>query len=68
MHWGCAFLSFPTLIFPRFSAKPIRIITGRGNHSNNGVSVIKPAVSRALREEGWKMDIGDAYIDVKGRL
>ncbi|KAF9564232.1 hypothetical protein CPC08DRAFT_721095 [Agrocybe pediades] len=35
------------------SAKPLKIITGRGSHSLNQVSVLKPAIRKALVEDGW---------------
>ena len=35
------------------TGKEIKIITGRGTHSLNGVGVLGPAVKNALAEDGW---------------
>ena len=35
------------------TGKEIKIITGRGTHSFNGVGVLGPAVKNALAEDGW---------------
>ncbi|KAJ3548911.1 hypothetical protein NM688_g5237 [Phlebia brevispora] len=36
-------------------AKPLKIITGRGNHSVNRVGVLRPAIHTALTNEGWNV-------------
>lgn len=41
---------------PATQAKPLKIITGRGIHSANGIGVLGPAVKNALVEDGW--DVG----------
>jgi len=49
------------------SAKPLRIITGRGSHSANGVGVLKPAVRNALAQDGWNVGVWDGGLVVRGR-
>ncbi|EIW79013.1 hypothetical protein CONPUDRAFT_126779 [Coniophora puteana RWD-64-598 SS2] len=49
------------------ASKPLRIITGRGTHSVNGVGVLKPAVKNALIGEGWSVGIWDGGLVVRGR-
>ncbi|KAI0766683.1 Smr-domain-containing protein [Trametes elegans] len=48
-------------------AKPLRVITGRGNHSRNGVGVLGPAVKNALSADGWSVDTIDGGLVVRGR-
>ncbi|CAL1715226.1 unnamed protein product [Somion occarium] len=50
------------------AAKPLKVITGRGNHSANRVGVLGPAVKAALVDEGWNVGIWDAGLVVRGRL
>ncbi|KAK1224140.1 hypothetical protein PQX77_012944 [Marasmius sp. AFHP31] len=45
----------------------LKIITGRGNHSAGQVSVLKPAVRKALVEDGWVVSSWDAGLIVRGR-
>ncbi|TFY54024.1 hypothetical protein EVJ58_g9104 [Rhodofomes roseus] len=47
--------------------KPLRIITGRGTHSTNGVGVLGPAVKSALEEDGWMVRRWDGGLVVCGR-
>ncbi|KAF9460544.1 hypothetical protein BDZ94DRAFT_1299845 [Collybia nuda] len=47
--------------------KPLKIITGRGSHSVNQVSVLKPAVKKALVEDGWIVGAWDGGLVVRGR-
>ncbi|EGN95099.1 hypothetical protein SERLA73DRAFT_162677 [Serpula lacrymans var. lacrymans S7.3] len=47
--------------------KPLRIITGRGTHSANKTSVLKPAVKSALAQEGWHVGVWDGGLVVRGR-
>ncbi|KAF7795053.1 hypothetical protein EIP86_006197 [Pleurotus ostreatoroseus] len=49
-------------------AKPLKIITGRGNHSVNGVGVLKPAVQAALTSDGWTVSKFDGGLVVRGRI
>ncbi|KAJ6458114.1 hypothetical protein C8R47DRAFT_1163524 [Mycena vitilis] len=49
------------------SDKPLKIITGRGTHSAGQVSVLKPAVRRALEEDGWSVGAWDGGLTVRGR-
>ena len=51
----------------RDPAKPLQIITGRGNHSYQGKAVLLPAVRAALVEEGWDVSAYSAGIVVRGR-
>ncbi|KAJ7249553.1 hypothetical protein B0H12DRAFT_1122144 [Mycena haematopus] len=47
--------------------KPLKIITGRGNHSVGQVSVLKPALKKSLEEDGWLVGTWDAGVTVRGR-
>ncbi|KAK0497351.1 hypothetical protein EDD18DRAFT_1352195 [Armillaria luteobubalina] len=49
------------------TTKPLKIITGRGSHSVNQVSVLKPAIRTALIEDGWAVSSWDAGLIVRGR-
>ncbi|KAI6014038.1 hypothetical protein BKA83DRAFT_685580 [Pisolithus microcarpus] len=44
------------------NSKPFKIITGRGNHSANGVGVLKPAV-----RDGWNVSVWEGGLVVRGR-
>ncbi|KAI9573873.1 hypothetical protein HD554DRAFT_563820 [Boletus coccyginus] len=48
-------------------ANPLRIITGRGTHSANGIGVLKPAVRNALVRDGWNVGVWDGGLVVRGR-
>ncbi|KAF9474762.1 hypothetical protein BDN70DRAFT_884481 [Pholiota conissans] len=48
-------------------AKPMKIITGRGNHSVNQIGVLKPAVRKALIEDGWVVGSWDGGLIVRQR-
>ncbi|THH27745.1 hypothetical protein EUX98_g6445 [Antrodiella citrinella] len=48
-------------------AKPLKVITGRGRHSVNGVGVLAPAVKAALVGEGWNVGTWEAGLIVRGR-
>ena len=52
---------------PPTAARPLKIITGRGKHSTNGVGVLGPAVNNALAEEGWNVGKWDGGLIVRGR-
>lgn len=45
----------------------LRMITGRGQHSEGGKGRLGPAVGSMLVREGWKVEIGQGVIDVVGR-
>jgi len=49
------------------SGKPLKIITGKGAHSVNKVSVLKPAIRRALVEAGWAVSSWDGGLVVRGK-
>ena len=61
------FLSTYLTCSPFRPAKPLRIITGRGTHSANGVGVLGPAVKSALEEDGWNVRKYDGGLVVSGR-
>jgi len=44
-----------------------RIIVGLGRHSEGGKGKLGPAISKALREGGWKIENAGAVILVKGK-
>ncbi|KXT07889.1 hypothetical protein AC579_1632 [Pseudocercospora musae] len=43
------------------------IVVGRGTHSEGGRSKLGPAVSKALKNAGWKIELEGPVIVVKGR-
>ncbi|RPB20332.1 hypothetical protein L211DRAFT_528236 [Terfezia boudieri ATCC MYA-4762] len=45
----------------------VRVITGKGRHSKDGKGVMGPAVVKMLREEGWRVQVGSGWVDVRGR-
>ncbi|PGH11051.1 hypothetical protein AJ79_05093 [Helicocarpus griseus UAMH5409] len=45
-----------------------RIITGLGRHSKNGTARLGPAVARSLANEGWKIEVGEGYLTVYGKV
>ncbi|KAJ6568271.1 hypothetical protein DFH09DRAFT_1363043 [Mycena vulgaris] len=47
--------------------KPLKIITGRGAHSAGQVSVLKPALRRALEGDGWVVGSWEGGVSVRGR-
>ncbi|KAJ4470141.1 hypothetical protein J3R30DRAFT_3539010 [Lentinula aciculospora] len=49
------------------SSKPLKIITGRGTHSNNQISVLKPALRKALTEDGWNVSTWDGGLLLRGK-
>ena len=50
------------------SSRPLKIVTGRGSHSTNGVGVLGPTVKRALESEGWNVERWSAGLLVRGRV
>ncbi|KAF8074682.1 hypothetical protein FPV67DRAFT_1777505 [Lyophyllum atratum] len=48
-------------------SKPLKIITGRGSHSANQVSVLKPAIKKALVQDGWVVGGWDGGLVVRGK-
>src|SRR5258706_2328571 len=46
---------------------PLRIITGRGNHSAGNVSVLGPFLTNTLKAEGWSVHKVDGGIVVDSR-
>ncbi|KAJ7574384.1 hypothetical protein C8J56DRAFT_839162 [Mycena floridula] len=51
----------------QIAGKPLKIITGRGAHSANQTSVLKPAVKRALLDDGWTVSTWDAGLIVRAK-
>ncbi|KIY67796.1 hypothetical protein CYLTODRAFT_396482 [Cylindrobasidium torrendii FP15055 ss-10] len=47
--------------------KPLTVITGRGSHSVNNTSVLKPAVRKALTEDGYTVSSWDAGLHISRR-
>jgi hypothetical protein len=45
----------------------VEIITGRGIHSPNKVSVLQPALKNALVRDGWIVDSWDGGLSVRGK-
>ncbi|KAH6916305.1 hypothetical protein BKA70DRAFT_1255301 [Coprinopsis sp. MPI-PUGE-AT-0042] len=52
---------------PTSQARPLKIITGRGSHSVNQTSVLKPALKKRLVEDGWVVGMWEAGLVVRGR-
>ncbi|KIK61970.1 hypothetical protein GYMLUDRAFT_42397 [Collybiopsis luxurians FD-317 M1] len=48
-------------------SKPLKVITGRGTHSANQTSVLKPALQKALVEDGWAVSTWDGGLIVRGK-
>lgn len=48
-------------------AKPVKIITGKGTHSLNRVSVLKPVIRKALLDDGWSVGSWDGGLIVHGQ-
>ncbi|KAK2465699.1 hypothetical protein APHAL10511_002243 [Amanita phalloides] len=46
---------------------PLKIITGRGSHSLNQVSVLKPRIQKALDEDGWSVGVWEGGLIVRGK-
>ncbi|KAK5113366.1 hypothetical protein LTR62_003466 [Meristemomyces frigidus] len=44
-----------------------RIVVGRGTHSEGGKGKLGPAVSKALRQDGWRIENEGAVIVVRGK-
>ncbi|KAJ1991511.1 hypothetical protein GGI25_003494 [Coemansia spiralis] len=47
-------------------AKPLHIVTGKGNHSTDGKAQLHPSVVRALRNNGWWFEEDNGYVSVLG--
>ena len=52
---------------PPTPARPLKVVTGRGKHSVNGVGVLGPAVKNALMEDGWDVGKWSAGLVVRPR-
>ncbi|TCD71803.1 hypothetical protein EIP91_003146 [Steccherinum ochraceum] len=48
--------------------KPLKVITGRGSHSVNGVGVLGPRIKAALIADGWNVGSWDAGLVVRGKV
>ncbi|KAF8652168.1 hypothetical protein AX16_004525 [Volvariella volvacea WC 439] len=48
-------------------SKPLKVVTGRGTHSAGQISVLKPAVKKALIEGGWNVGTWEAGLVVRGK-
>ncbi|GES92636.1 SMR domain-containing protein [Rhizophagus clarus] len=46
--------------------KPLKIITGKGNHSPNGVAKLPNAINKFLIEDNWKITKHTGYVLVHG--
>ena len=45
----------------------LRIITGKGQHSEGGKGRLGPAIGAMLVRKGWKIEVGSGFIDVVGK-
>ena len=50
------------------TAKPLKIITGRGTHSANRGGVLRPALKNRLTDLGWDVTLVDGGLVVRGQL
>lgn len=48
--------------------QPFRIITGRGVHSAQGRARLLPYISQSLAAKGWKIELHNGFITVRGML
>lgn len=48
------------------SKRGFRIVTGMGRHSEGGRGKLGPAVGKMLVREGWKVEIGEGVLVVRG--
>lgn len=48
-------------------SRPLEIITGRGSHSLNKQSVLKPSIQKVLDEDGWFVSVWEGGLIVRGR-
>lgn len=55
------------VFFCGLEAKPLMIVTGSGTHSVNKKSVLKPALWKALDDDGWLVSEWTAGLVVRGR-
>ncbi|RIA97063.1 hypothetical protein C1645_687216, partial [Glomus cerebriforme] len=46
--------------------KPLKIITGKGNHSPNGVAKLPDAINKFLTEDNWNITKNKGYVLVYG--
>ncbi|KAG9295751.1 hypothetical protein G9A89_008979 [Geosiphon pyriformis] len=46
--------------------KPLKIVTGQGNHSPNGIAKLPPAIARMLDKENWDVVTNQGYFLVRG--
>ena len=46
----------------------LRMITGKGQHSEGGKGKLGPAIGASLVKSGWKVEVGHGFIDVVGRV
>ena len=45
-----------------------RVVTGVGRHSEGGKGRLGPAVGGMLVREGWKVEVGEGVLVVRGRV
>lgn len=48
------------------TAKPLKVITGRGTHSANRGGVLRPGLKNRLTELGWDVTLFDGGLVVHG--
>ncbi|CAG8701346.1 17938_t:CDS:2, partial [Cetraspora pellucida] len=47
-------------------SRPLKIVTGLGNHSPNGVAKLRTEVKRSLVKDNWDISEYVGYVMVKG--
>ena len=53
---------FSSIFQTEFPARPLKVITGKGSHSVNGIGILNPAIRNALRLDGWNLIQRDGEI------
>jgi len=48
--------------------KGYEIVVGKGNHSRPGAPKVGPAVLKQLTAEGWRVEVGNGFLRVTGRM
>lgn len=46
----------------------LKIVTGVGRHSQGGKARLGPAVGAMLLKEGWKVEFGEGFLVVLGKV
>ncbi|GJJ11498.1 hypothetical protein Clacol_005731 [Clathrus columnatus] len=67
IYEACVIVKEAVEAFDPSTTRPLKVITGRGRHSIDNVSVLGPAVKDMLENEGYKVSTWDGGLSVRGR-